>query len=113
VKYIVIDLVSKFYVAVDPTPKIPFLLRERRDDGTAFENRDEALATLEKAAAYLAPHYSDLELVVRPARATQHPSKRQNRTTRSVWSSNSRSWDPADGVNQQLEWMRKYDQDLN
>lgn len=101
--YIIRDVVSDFYVAVDPTPNVPYLLREDSEHATTFKSRASALETLKIAQPILDSRYNNLELEVQLLG--------RKRTWKETLRSRSRR-DVADSYNEVLTFNRRYGRDM-
>jgi hypothetical protein len=102
-QYIIRDIISDFFLAVDPRPGVPFLLREDPVHASTFSSRREALETLKAAQLTLASRYKDLELEV------QLHGRNGTRAAPSIERSRG---DVADSYNEVLAHNRKYDRDM-
>jgi len=72
-KYIVQDATTGFYLAANPTPTIPYLLREEIATATQWTQRQHAINALEIALAYFKGGYTDCALVVKPYADKRRP----------------------------------------
>lgn len=102
-QYIIRDIISDFFLAVDPRPGIPFLLREDPTNASTFSSRRDALDVCKAAQVTLSSRYKDLELEVQLL--GRKPSRRDALLERS-------RGDLADSYNEVLEFTRKYDRDM-
>lgn len=118
-KYVIVDLTSKYYLAVDATPKAPFLLREQSINATQFDNRAEAVRALEAANTALVGKYREMDLSIKPSSEKSHRQTQRvsafydtRRSPRTAGNGHHGA-DVSDRLNDVFEHNRKYDRDMS